>query len=61
MDDCNTCAGTGEGLYGPIGSGVCLSCKGRGTEPSEDDIQEYEEHMEMMLNMMRDEGNGYER
>lgn len=60
MDDCNTCAGTGEGLYGPIGSSTCLSCGGSGTRTSDDAIQQYEDQQEMLLNYMRDEGYGSE-
>ena len=61
FEECNTCAGTGEGLYGPIGSSTCLSCGGSGTRNSDEAIQRYEDHQEMMMNMMREEQDGPER
>ncbi len=45
FEDCNTCAGTGLGQWGEVGTTLCLSCEGTGktyTSECEDEIYDDE-------------------
>ena len=59
-EDCNVCAGTGIGQYGPVDSSICFSCTGTGYfDPDAED--EYERIMDLRFETMRErsyEGEG---
>ena len=56
--DCNSCMGTGIGKHGPVDKSRCGICGGKGFLGVTDEI-DYENYMEMRMDMMREDRDGH--
>ena len=52
--ECNSCMGTGIGKHGPVDKSRCGICGGRGSLNVTDEM-DYENYMEMKMDLMRED------